>query len=300
VGTIAIGLVSGIGLGCVYALIAIAYNLVLSATGVFNLAQGAVVSAAIVTFFVLSQRLNLPVVVAFGATAAGGALVGSLIELVAVRRFLGRGGAISEDTVVSTLGFGLIVTSLGSLLFGGDSYSVGSYVSVQPIFVAGIPIRPLFIVMLIVSALVAAGFELFLQKTQTGLVTRAIIVDAEGAALLGVRVQHIAQLAFIVAGALAALAAFLIAPVTSASIFVGDSVALYGFAALSIGGFGSFRGALVGGLVVGLVAAMAQVFFQPEWSRPLIFAVLLGVLVVRPAGLFGSAGLFGARAAREV
>lgn len=300
IGTVEVGIVSGIGLGCVYALVALAYNLVLASSGVFNLGQGGIISGATILTFVFGQKYHLGVPLVIFLVLLIGLAVGLLSELVAVQAFLGFGGQIAEETLVSTLGLGLVLTALAALWFGSDAQPVQSYVSGHPMFMGNIPIAPIYVVMLISTALVGLGIEVVLRYTGIGLVTRAIIADPEGAALLGIAVVRVVQFAFVVAGGLAALAAFLIAPITSASAFVGDSVSLYGFAALAIGGFGSFRGAVIGGLIVGLGSAVAQVFLSPLWSRPFIFFLLLLTLVVKPAGLFGRAGMFGARASREV
>ena len=90
-------------------------------------------------------------------------------------------------------------------------------------------------------------------------------------------------------GGLACLAGFMVAPVSTASVFVGDRFALFGFAAMAIGGYGSFRGAIAGGLIVGLITGLTPVWFNASLTQPLVFAALLTVLLVRPAGLFGRA-----------
>jgi branched-chain amino acid transport system permease protein len=299
-GTLEIGIVSGIGLGCAYALVALAYNLVLASSGVFNLGQGGLISGGTILTVVFGETLGLSLPLTLILVVAIGAVAGSLSELVAVRAFLGARGEIAEETLVSTLGLGLVLTAVAALLFGGDVHAVKSYAPLSPVFLGNVPIQPIYIVMLGVVIVVAGGIELVLRYTGIGLVTRAIIADPEGSSLLGISVIRVVQVSFIISGALAALAAYLIAPVTSASVYVGDSVALYGFAALAIGGFGSFRGAVLGGLIVGLGSVMAQVILAPDWSRPVIFLLLIVTLVLRPAGLFGRAGMFGARASREV
>jgi branched-chain amino acid transport system permease protein len=299
-GTFEVGIVSGIGLGCVYAMVAISYNLVLASSGVFNLGQNGLMSGAVILSFILAQRMGYSPIVTVLIVIALGAIAGSLSELIAVRVFLRRGGVLAEETLVSTLGLGLIMTAIAGLLFGGDIHPVQSYVSAAPIVVAGIPLQPIYLIMLVSAASVGIALELVLRYTDLGLMTRAIIASPEGASLLGISVIAVVQGAFVAAGAMGALASFLIAPITSASTSAGDSVALFGFAALAIGGFGSFRGALLGGVVVGLVSAQAQVFIDPVWARPIIFALILIILALRPAGLFGKAGMFGARASREV
>jgi branched-subunit amino acid ABC-type transport system permease component len=99
---------------------------------------------------------------------------------------------------------------------------------------------------------------------------------------------------------MAALAGYLFAPVLSASAFVGESVMLFGFAAIAIGGFASFRGALIGGLLVGLILGLTPAFFDPTWRGPFVFAAMLAVLFIWPSGFFGRGGQFGATSVRQV
>lgn len=300
IGPLEVGLVSGLGVGALYALVAVAYNLVLAASGVFNLAQGATIALATVLTFFLGQHLGWSLPATFAAVVIVGAAAGSVSELVAVRLFIGQGGVAAEETLVSTLGMGLVIVAVAALVFGADAHPVPSYVPALPLHVLGLLVQPIYAVMLVTIAVVGVLIEVILRYTKIGVITRAIIADPEGAASIGVPVFTTVHISFVVAGALGALAGFLIAPITAASPYVGDSIALYGFAGLAIGGFGSFRGAILGSLLVGLAASMAQVFFSPEYARPIVFALLLGTLVLRPAGIFGKAGMFGARASREV
>lgn len=304
-GAWSIGVVSGIGVGCVYALIAVAYNLVLVSCGVFNFAQSALFSVTLVCAFAL-ERSGASPLLALAAAVLIGIGLGYASELLAVRRFLGRPALFSgvigltEETLVSTLGLSLAITALLALVFGSGSYLVRSYVPISPIHLGALLIQPIYLVMLAAAAGVGLGLEIFLKRTEFGLVTRTIIDDPDGAALMGANPRRVISSAFVAAGAMGAVAAFLIAPLTGASAFVGGSLNLYGFAALAIGGFGSFRGALFGGLVVGLTSQLAQVAFEPQWAQPAVFALLMAVLAVRPAGLFGRQGMFGARGARDV
>jgi branched-chain amino acid transport system permease protein len=298
-GTVELGLIAGIGLGSVYALLALSYNMILASSGVFNLTQGATITVGIVGSYVLSHRLGLHGPSGLLVLAAAGGALGFVTERLAVRPFLGGSAQLGREVIVSTLGLGLTVTAIVALLFGQDSFLIQPYLPQGPLVVAGLNIQPIYIAMLIAAAAVALAMELFLYFTSAGIIMRATISDREGAGLIGVGVGRVIQLTFVLGGALGAVAGFLIAPVVSVSVFSGDTVALYGFAALTIGGFGSFRGSLLGGMIVGLLVGMTPVVFEPYWTRPIVYLALLVVLLVKPAGLFGLAETFGG-GARDV
>jgi branched-chain amino acid transport system permease protein len=299
-------IISGVGLGSAYALVGVAYNIVLASSGVFNLAQSSVITVAVVVAYVLAHSIGMPIWLIVPVVVALGGMAGVLSELIAVRRFVGRNVlhtglvGLTEETVVTTLGLSLAMTALVQLTFGNDIHPVTSYVPLQPIVLVGILVQPIYIAITAVTALIAFAIEMVLLHTEIGLVMRAIIVDPEGASLLGTNVRRVVQVAFLIAGAMGGIVALLIAPITEASAFVGGSLTLYGFAALAIGGFGSFRGVIAGGVIVGLVSQLSQVFLATQWGGPAVLLLMLTVLLVRPAGLFGRAGLFGSQASREV
>jgi branched-chain amino acid transport system permease protein len=299
--TFELAIVSGLAMGCVYGLVAIAYNLVLAASGVFNMATGAVITIGVVMSYVLGQRLNWKVYAVIGGIIAVGAVTGSLAELLGVRRLLAGARSVSHDTMVSTLGLGLVGEALVALLFGNDIYPVPSYVSANSVEVGGVPIPPLYFVMPAVLLIVAVGLELLLRRTEFGVVTRAVIADPEGASLVGISVATVVQWSFVAAGIMAAVSGFLAAPLLSASAGIGESVTVYAFAAAAIGGFGSFRGGVVGGLIVGLVGSgLTPAFFNSNWSLPLLYVIVVPMLFFRPKGLFGRAGQFGSEGERRV
>src|SRR6185295_18315632 len=136
------------------------------------------------------------------------------------------------------------------LLFGGESFPVPSFVSDDPVRLGSVPVRPIYIVMVIAGAVLTLGIDRLIRATAVGHMFRATLEDPEGALLLGIDTRKVITLAFGAAGALSAVAGFLVAPVIHASAFTAHDLAFYGFAGMAIGGFGSFAGALVGGVVV--------------------------------------------------
>jgi branched-chain amino acid transport system permease protein len=300
---IANAVVSGIGIGSIYALIALGYALILGASGVFNFAQGsAVMGGALVSYGVGSVE-HLPVLVVLGVVLATGALTGFVTHAIAVRPLTHRPGVsnFTFGTFLSTLGIGLVFDSIMSLTFGPNTYPVKPYVSQEPIRIAGINVSPIYLTMFLVVIALAVAFELILSRTRWGLVMRAVFNDVEGASLTGISISRVVLAVFVLGCALAAVAGFLVAPLTFAQTGISSQYAFYGFAAMAVGGFGSLRGAVIGGLLVGLASVVPTVWISPNYSDLLIYALLLAVLLTRPQGLFGEGGRsFGAAGIREV
>jgi branched-subunit amino acid ABC-type transport system permease component len=299
---IGIGIVTGLGLGSMYALISAGYTLILASSGVFNFAQGSIVMAGALGAYGLSDEAHLPFPVTCVAVVAGGAVAGVISELLAVHPVArgAHGNNLTEGTLVTTLGLGLAMNSAVALTFGLDTRPVPSYVSDSPITLLGVPIRPVYLVMMGAVIVFAVVMEVVLHRTRTGVVLRATVEDSEGASLNGISILRVVLRSFAVAGAIAALAGALVVPVTSASPFLADQIALLGFAGMAIGGYGSFTGALVGGMVVGLLTGLLPIWVDPHLSKVLVYLVMVGFLLLRPRGLFGSAGMFGAARLRDV
>lgn len=295
--------IAGLGLGSMYALVAIGYTLILGASGVFNFAQGAAVAAGALVSFGLGTELHLPVLVVIAVVLLTGGVTGMLTHTLAVLPLTFRRSAssLTYGTFLSTLGLGLVFNSIIALAFGIDTYPVHYYVSSSPWTVFGYRIPPIYLVMLLAVAVLGALLELVSRRTKAGLVMRATFSDPEGAALAGVSITSVIRRAFVVGCALAAVAGFFVAPLTDASASIADQFAFYGFAAMAIGGFGSLSGAITGGLIVGLVGEVPLLWLPPTSSTALVYGTLVFVLLVRPQGLFGSGGTaFGASALREV
>jgi branched-chain amino acid transport system permease protein len=296
-----LGLATSLGLGAIYTLIAISYTLILSASGVFNFAQAAIVSTGAMASYYLWRHAHIPIVFSLMLSVLGGAVLGVFGERIAVRRFYNNSESLTRLTLVSTLGLGLAFSAvLSRLAAGTPSQPVPSYLHPTNWYVGQVPVRSQYVLMFGVAVVLSIALHVTLQRTEVGLTARVAIEDAEGARLLGIRTTRLTVWAFALGGAIAALAGALVAPITNAYPTVGDDLALYGFAAMAIGGYGNFRGAAFGGLLIGLIVGLAPIKIDPSLTGPLVYGLVLAVLLARPAGLFGAPGAFGAAAVREV
>lgn len=295
-----LGVVTGCALASIYVLIAISFTLVLAASGVFNFAQGTIVMGGTVLAFLLGVKLGWPVAITIAAIAAAGLIAGLLTHLGAVWPAIGRSRSFTHTTMLSTIGLATAVNAIVALLFGSDSHRVPSYVSDDPIVVLSLPLRPIYLLIVVAGASVTLGIEWLMRRTELGHMFRATLEDSEGARLLGIDTRKIVVFAFALAGVMSALAGYLIAPVIAASAFTAQELAFYGFAGMAIGGFGSFAGALAGGAIVGVLAGVIPAVANPHWALPALWIVVVAILLVKPAGLRGTGGLFGSARIREV
>jgi branched-chain amino acid transport system permease protein len=303
VSLVADAVVSGLGIGSTYALIALGYTIILAASGVFNFAQGSVVMGGALVAYGLGTVAGWPVVATIAVVIGVGCLAGLLSHALAVYPLTRRAGAVNltGGTFLTTLGLGLAMNAVIALAFGPQTYPVNGYVSGRAFQVFSVYIQPIYIVMASVVIVTMLAFEVTLRRTGFGVVMRATFADLEGASLAGIAVNRVIIRAFAAGCALAAIAGFLIAPVTSASAGISSSLSFYGFAAMAIGGYGSFIGAVLGGLIVGLAEQVPLVWLNPSASALLIYAAMVVILLIRPQGLFGSGGTaFGAAAVRDV
>jgi branched-chain amino acid transport system permease protein len=279
-------IVVGIGTGCMYALIALSYNLIFNATGVFNLAQGDLLTLGGLLAYSLLVTHNLAVLLVVVPVALGVAAVGFLQERLTIAPLVKR-GETSFGWIITTLGASVVLENIFQLTWGSQPKPVPNLISRTTIHLWNTPIAVSNLLITAVAIAIAAGLELWSRKTLAGNAWMATSEDGQAAILRGINVRRVGSIAFVVAGGISGLGGLITAPVTSAVFNAGALLSLYGFVAIVIGGFGSQAGALVGGIILGIVEAEALLFLDAGWSDVIALAVLLIVLMVRPTGLFG-------------
>jgi branched-subunit amino acid ABC-type transport system permease component len=163
-----------------------------------------------------------------------------------------------------------------------------------------LPLNRMNVLIIGVTFIIAILFDLILRRSTIGRITRLTLEDKEGAQLSGINTARTTTYSFAAAGALAALAGWLIVPVTAASPSSAAHLAFFAFAAMAVGGFGSFSGAAIGAVVVGVVQGVAPLYVNTNWTTVIILVGVTVLLIIRPSGLRGTAGLFGASGVREI
>src|SRR5688572_13563214 len=292
-------LISGLATGGIYALVALAFSITFTTTKTLNFGHGEFVSAgAFVGVSAMLMLLGKPMsgsltgepvggwlqVIAIVVATFGIGLLGLLLYVLAVRPFAGKPGM---SWVMTTLGFGIILQSIGLAVWGPGTVMVPPPFGDDVIRVFGIGIRSQEILILVVSLLIMAVFDFIMQRTMVGKAMRAVAHNRQVASLMGINVTAVMLGAFFISSALAGLSGILIAPIASASLYLGLGVALKGFSGAIIGGLSNPRGCVLGGFALGVLESMINLW-QAQWREIVVFAIVILVLAVTPAGLFGS------------
>ena len=210
--------------------------------------------------------------------------IGWLLYLLGVRPFAGRPGMA---WVMSTLGFGVILQSIGLAIWGPKPVVVPAPVGDSVIRMFDVGVRPQELLMLGVSVVVMVAFDHVMRRTMIGKAMRAVAHSSNVASLMGINVNAMMIGAFVVSSALAGLSGFLLAPVAQASLLLGLAVGLKGLSAAMVGGLSNPRGCVVGGFLLGILESLVNLW-SAQWREVAIFALVILVLAFRPTGLFGS------------
>lgn len=293
-------LISGLAVGAAYALVALGFSITFTTTKTLNFSHGEFVSAgAFVGMSVLFLAVGKPLSdTSFGSAlpGAGGQLLallaalavmgalGWLLYVLGVRPFAGRPGMA---WVMSTLGFGVILQSVGLAIWGPKPVVVPGPVGDAVIRVAGVGVRPQELLMLVVAVVIMVVFDRLMRSTMLGKAMRAVAHSGAVASLMGINVNAVMIGAFVFSSALAGLSGFLLAPIAQASLFMGLAVGLKGFSGAIVGGLNNPRGCVIGGFLLGVLESMVNLW-QAQWREVVIFALVIAVLALRPTGLFGS------------
>jgi len=293
-------LISGLAVGSAYALVALGFSVTFTTTKTLNFSHGEFVSAgAFIGMSVLFLAVGKPLTsTSFGgmdpgAVAQLGALlaalvvmglIGWLLFVLGVRPFARRPGMA---WVMSTLGFGVILQSIGLAIWGPKPVVVPSPVGDDVIRLAGIGVRPQELLMLGVSVAVMLVFDHVMRKTMMGKAMRAVANNPSVASLMGINVTLVMIGAFVISSGLAGLSGFMLAPVAQASLFMGLAVGLKGFSAAMVGGLSNARGCVMGGFLLGVLESFVNLW-SAQWREVAIFALVILVLAFRPNGLFGT------------
>jgi len=280
---------AGLGTGAIYGLIAIQYNLVMTAAGIFNFAQAQLVAMGTFMVVFLGTTLHLPVGLVIVGSAAICALLAAVEEIVAVRPLRRGRSTTAHGELVTTLGVAILLDGVAFAIWGSNPRRVPFPGPTHVLTIFGGRIVPVQLFIVGATIAVVVGLRWIFHFTKTGLAWRATAEDRQAAQLRGINVARLDMAAFAGAGALAGASAILIGPQTFAVYNAGDSFALLGFLALAIGGYGSFAGAFLGGLMIGLVEAFTERYLGVNYDLPVLFGLLLLILLTRPTGLFGRA-----------
>jgi branched-chain amino acid transport system permease protein len=277
---------SGLLMGLVYALIAIGFTLVFGVLDVVNFAHGHIVMVAMFVVYVLYVWLGVDPYLSLVGVAPLFFLLGLVLFRLLIKRLVEMTHA--SHTVV-TLGLFIFLENAANLIFGGDLRGITTSYTSTSFNLGGISIPIARLGAAGVSVLLLVALGLFLTRSSFGMAIRAAAQNRTGAHLVGVDVGRVYAVTFALSVVLAGIAGAVLMPFSLASPFVGASFMHFSFAIAIIGGLGSMRGAFVAALIVGLVEALAGLWFTGSFGNTMVFLILVLVLLYRPSGLFGRA-----------
>jgi len=277
--------VNGIAVGAIYALVALGIVLIYKATEVLNFAHGDMLVLAAFVAWALIVGAGLPFWVALVLTAAGVAAFAYGLDAVVIRRIAGQPQFAG---VMLTIALAFMIRGAVSMGFGAESQSYRTPWTGQSVQILGIGVANLSLVILIVVMAITLGLWAFFRGTRLGIAMQAASQNQLAAHLNGVQVKRLNSLVWALGGATAAVAGIFLAPITLVDISLW-LVTLKALAAIVLGGFGSIPGAILGGLLIGLIEQYAGVYLPHGFKDIAAYLVLILVLILRPRGILGEA-----------
>lgn len=277
----------GLAAGAIYGLVGMGFNVTYATTNVFNFAHGEFVMIGAMAGVFLAADQGWALIPALIAVLVLAAFIGMVEERFAVRP-ASKYGHAAFGWFLSTLGVSIVLASGFALLMGSDVRRFPTIFSEQATRVGDVLVVPQQIALIVLALLAGFGLSVLYSRTLFGRALGAIAQDRDAAALRGLPVSSLAMLSFGISAALAALTGFMIAPLTSAFAAMGALFLFKGFIAAAVGGIPDIKGAMVGGFLLGLIEAIGTDYIGAGYRDAVTFAVLLIVLLVKPAGLFGA------------
>ncbi|MCI8947936.1 MAG: branched-chain amino acid ABC transporter permease [Lachnospiraceae bacterium] len=281
-------LINGISLGSVYAIIALGYTMVYGIAKMLNFAHGDVIMVGGYVVFVLASGMGLPPVLAVMISMVVCTVLGMAIERVAYKPL--RMAASPLAVLITAIGVSYLLQNLALLLFGANTKSFTSVVTVPAVSLAEgqLMISGETIVTIAACIVIMVTLTLFIKKTKAGQAMLAVSEDKGAAQLMGINVNGTIALTFAIGSALAAVAGVLLCSTyPSLTPYTGAMPGIKAFVAAVFGGIGSIPGAMIGGILLGIIEILGKAYISSQMADAIVFAVLIVVLLVKPTGILG-------------
>lgn len=281
-------IVSGLGLGSMYGLMALGFYLTYAVSGTVNFAQGSSMMLGAVLTYTFAQTLGWPLTPALLAALALCALYGLVVERLAVRPFASRG---SNAWLMSTVALGIVLDNVVMFTFGKEPRSLPSPLAQAPLEIGGLGlgVYPLQLLIPLVGLVLAAMLHTLSRRTRWGVALLAVVQNPGAARLMGIPVRRAIMAAFAVSTLFAGVAGALVAPLFNVQADMGTLFGLKAFVVAILGGIASAWGVMIAGLLFGVVEALITVALGSGYTQIISFTLVIVMLAVRPNGLFGRA-----------
>ncbi|AVJ30587.1 branched-chain amino acid ABC transporter permease [Achromobacter spanius] len=281
-------IVSGLGLGSMYGLMALGFYLTYAVSGTVNFAQGSSMMLGAVLTYTFAQTLGWPLAAALLFALALCALYGLVVERLAVRPFASRG---SNAWLMSTVALGIVLDNVVMFTFGKEPRSLPSPLAQSPLEIGGLGlgIYPLQLLIPVVGLALAAALHTLSRRTRWGVALLAVVQNPNAARLMGIPVRRAIMAAFAVSTLFAGVAGALVAPLFNVQADMGTLFGLKAYVVAILGGITSAWGVMIAGLLFGVVEALITVALGSGYTQIISFTLVIVMLAVLPNGLFGRA-----------
>ena len=277
-------LISGISLGSIYAIIALGYTM----AKMLNFAHGDIIMVGSYVVYVLTTMHGVNPLLSVLISVVCCTVAGIVIELVAYRPL--RNAASNLAVLITAIGVSYLLQNIALLIFGSDPKAFTNMIPWQGVALAGgrLKIQGVTIVSIVASIVILLLLQLFINHTKNGQAMLAVSEDREAATLMGISVNRTISLTFAIGSALAAIAGVLMCSAyPSLSPYTGAMPGIKAFVAAVLGGIGSIPGAMIGGLVLGVVEILARTYISSQLADAIVFGILIVMLLLKPTGILG-------------
>ena len=279
-------LINGLSLGSIYAIIAIGYTMVYGIAKMLNFAHGDVIMIGGYLSFMTMTTLKLGAPLGILAAVAGCCLLGMTVEKVAYRPL--RKAASPLAVLITAIGVSYFIQNFAMLVFGSNPVIYTSVVPFNSVDIGPFRVPGTAIVSIITSIILVLLLQLFINRTKQGQAMLACAQDRDAASLMGISINKTITLTFAIGSAMAGIAGVLLCSAyPSLSPTTGAMPGIKAFVAAVFGGIGSIPGAMIGGLVLGIIEILSRTYISSQLADAIVFGVLIVVLLVKPTGLFG-------------
>ncbi|MCI7095696.1 MAG: branched-chain amino acid ABC transporter permease [Clostridiales bacterium] len=279
--------INGISIGAVYAIIALGYTMVYGIAKMLNFAHGDIIMVGAYISFCVTNYLGLPAIVSVVISMAVCTVLGIVIEGLAYKPLR---GAPSLAVLITAIGVSYFLQNAAQLIWSSSAKNFTSIVTFAPIrlFDGKLVVTGEVLVTVLVSVVVMFALTWFTGSTRTGKAMRAVSEDQDAAQLMGINVNRTISTTFAIGSALAAVAGVLLcSTVPTLQPTTGSMPGIRAFTAAVLGGIGSIPGAMLGGILIGIIETFAKAYISTQFSDAVVFSVLIIILLVKPAGLLG-------------
>jgi len=280
--------ISGLGLGSMYGLIALGFHVTYVVSNTVNFSQGSAMMLGAVLGYTFAVTFGWPLPLAAMTALAACALVGAVIERTLVRPFAERG---SNAWLMATVAGGIVLDNLVLFTFGKEPRGFPSVLAMKPVQIFGAGVYPLQLVIPVAGIAIAILLQVVFSRTRLGKALLAVVQNPDAAKLMGINVRLAVTVSFMISTALAGLAGLLIAPLFSVHSDMGTLFGIKAFAVAILGGITSASGVMLAGLAYGLIEALVTAFLGSVYTQIVVFSVVILALAFMPNGLLGRAAV---------